>query len=364
MGFNRFATPRAYVDLLSYNITNGWRDLNDYHVRDSFSSGSDVSFVSGNKEDLFDLKPHNFVTIPSNVNTFSVQFDTGFGANSLSQYNFVAILGHNFVSADAVFNVSISDSSNFSGTTINLTKGDGSGTGSNNTHVNVINAPTLASDSNYIKPTTNGWSLITFPAQTSNDNQFVRIAVSALDNSDDVDFSEDYDTNVVIGSVMYGEFISWSQPMDVSLTTAYDYDGTSLHEAVGGSTYASSPHYGAPPWAVTNPWTNTNTSNQNTYGFSRRYGRKKHSMNFSHLADTTLYSADQTADPAFFTGSDLHSQFYNKILGQHQPFMWTLDETSTTPGDYSMYRLADSSFTARQVGSRVFDVSLDLIESW
>jgi hypothetical protein len=361
MGYSRFATPRAYTDILNYNLANGWRDLDDYTVKDG---SSDVSFLSGNKEDLFDLKPHNFVTIASTQTSFAVQFDTGFGGNSLSQYNYLAILGHNFASANVVFNVQISDSSNFSGSTTNLIDGNGSGTGSGNLHTKIINAASYQYNDTYIDPANNGWTLLTFPAQTSTDNQYLKITFSSLNNSNQVDGTENYDANVVIGSICYGEFISWPHPMDVNVTTAYDYDGTTLHNSVGGSTYASSPHYGAPSWAVTNPWTNTTTSNQNTYGFMKRYGRKKHSMKFSHMVDTDVFSADQTADPGFFTGSDLHSQFYNKIIGQHIPFMWTLDETSTTPGDYSFYRLADSSFTARQVGSRVFDVNLDLIESW
>tara|TARA_B100001094_G_scaffold321354_1_gene368950 strand:- start:1213 stop:1431 length:219 start_codon:yes stop_codon:yes gene_type:complete len=29
MSYNRFKTPRAYVDLVSYNLANGWRDLDN-----------------------------------------------------------------------------------------------------------------------------------------------------------------------------------------------------------------------------------------------------------------------------------------------------------------------------------------------
>ena len=29
MSYNRFATPRAYIDLISYHLATGWRDLDD-----------------------------------------------------------------------------------------------------------------------------------------------------------------------------------------------------------------------------------------------------------------------------------------------------------------------------------------------
>ena len=130
---------------------------------------------------------------------------------------------------------------------------------------------------------------------------------------------------MVIGSICYGEFISWPHPMDVNVTTAYDYDGTTLHNSVGGSTYASSPHYGAPSWAVTNPWTNTTTSNQNTYGFAKRYGKKKHSMKFSHMVDTDVFSADQANHPDFLKDLICTHSFIIKLLDSifHLCGLWT-----------------------------------------
>tara|TARA_Y100000592_G_scaffold56984_1_gene89310 strand:- start:1234 stop:2322 length:1089 start_codon:yes stop_codon:yes gene_type:complete len=362
MGFQRFSTPRAYVCTINYNLATGWNDasgantvLGEIEIKDN--DGADVSLSSGNKEDLFDLKPHNAVTIPASTQSFYVQYDTELGDNSLGTNNFVAILNHNFSNADAVFKVQCSDQENFSSGVTDLSAHTGTSS-TDDPAFRVINAKENDTAPE-IDPETNGWTLITFNAPTGAGNQFLRITIEK-ENGADVNFA----TDLVIGGIMFGKYIDWPHPMDVNLTTAYDYDGTTLHNSVGGSTYSNASFYGPPSWSVTNPWVNTTTSNQNTYGFHRRYGRKKHNLNFSHIADTDLFSADQTAYPNFYTGSDLHSQFYNKIIGQHIPFLWTLDKDSNTSGDYGLYRLANSSFTARQVGSRVFDVSLDLIESW
>lgn len=368
MGYQRFATPRAYVCSINYNIATSWNNssgattvLGEVDIKED--TGSDVTLTSGSKEDLFDLKPHIPVQIDDATEAFHIQYDTEFGVNSLGTNNFIAILNHNFHSAGVIFKVEISDSSDFSSGVTQLIDGDGSGSGSGNNHTSVINAASFAGNDNFIDAANNGWSLITFPSITGINNQYIRVSFTAH-NGNTIDGNRDFDTDVYIGGLMFGSYIDWPHPMDVNLTTAYDYDGTTLQNSVGGSTYANSTHYGAPVWTLTNPWVNTTTSNQQTYGFQRRYGRKKHSLNFSHMADTNVFSADQTAHPDFFTGSDLHSQFYNKIIGQHNSFMWTLDKDSTTPGDYGLYRLADSAFQAKQIGSRVWDVKMDLIESW
>ena len=344
MGYQRFTTPRAYVCSINYNIATSWNNasgattvLGEVDIKED--GGSDVVFTSGSKEDLFDLKPHNPVQIDDGTESFYIQYDTEFGVNSLGTNNFLAILNHNFHSANAIFKVQISDASDFgSGVTTLSTTGS---------HTKVINADA------------NGWSLITFPSLSSTNNQYLRITIE-----EDGGSAQDFDTDVYIGGIMFGSYVDWPHSPNLNVTTGYEYDGTTLQNSVGGSTYSNSTYYGPPAWTLTNPWVNTTTSNQNTYGFQRRYGRQKHNLNFSYVQDTDLFSADQTAHPAFFTGSDLHSQFYNKIIGQHIPFLWTLDKDSTTSGDYGLYRLADPNLKATQTAFNAWDVNLNLVESW
>ena len=355
MGYQRFTTPRAYVCTINYNLATGWNDasgattvLGEVEVKED--SGSDVSFSSGNKEDLFDLKPHNAVTIPASTQSFYIQYDTEFGTNSLGTHNFLAILNHNFATADAIFKVQVSDQSDFSSGVTNVSD--------HSNYTNKINAENNDS-ANEIDPANNGWSLITFPSLASVGNQYLRITIEK-ENGASVNFA----TDLFIGGIMFGKFTDWPHSVDLNLTTAYDYDGTKVFNSVGGSTYSNSSYYGPPAWSITNPWVNTTTSNQHTNGFQRRYGRKKHNLNFSFIQDTDLFSADQTDHPNFYTGSDLHSQFYNRIIGQHIPFLWALDKDSTTSGDYGLYRLANSSFSSQQVAPQAFNVSFDIVESW
>ena len=65
-----------------------------------------------------------------------------------------------------------------------------------------------------------------------------------------------------------------------------------------------------------------------------------------------------------FTPTGLHSQFYNKILGQHNPFLFTIDKDSIIEGDYGLFRLADSGLNATQVAHRTWSMGLNIVETW
>jgi hypothetical protein len=349
MGYKRFATPRAYIDHINFNLATGWSELSNLDIKDD--AGSDVAFSAGNKEDLFDLKPHNGVSIAATTQEFYIQFNTEFSSNSLGENSFLAILNHNFHTADAVLKVELCDSSSFSGGTVTSLSTTGN-------HTKVMNAEENDT-AGEIDPGANGWTLITFPAVSGVDNQYLRITITDENGS-----AQNFDARVDIGSILYGTYIDFPFAPDLNVVTGFEYDGVKLHESAGGSTFSSATQLGAPSWSATNPWVNTTGSTVNTYSFQKRYGRMFHNMKFSYLADSDLFSADQTDHPDFFTGPDIHSQFFNKIIGQHIPFLFTIDGTSTTSGDYGIFRLSDNELQARQTAYRTWDMNLNLIESW
>ena len=346
--YNRFGTPRAFVDLISYNLAHGWSALaNITALQDDDSTP--VTFDSGSIIEMFDMKPSNHVVIDADNQQFYIQYDTEFGSDTLAESSFLAILNHNLDDANAVITIEIDDSSSMASATKISTTGN---------HTKVINA--AANDSaGEIDPATNGWTLITWPTQTS-DNKYLRITFA-----EDGGSGQDFDADVKIGSILYGEIVDWSHPPQQGITTTVDYDGTTLQQSVGGSTYANSTHFGQPNWATTVPW-NLNASATSDYSFNRRYGRINHSMQFSHLTDTDVFAPNQHgATPSdWFDSDNLHSSFYQRILGQHLPFLFTIDGTSTTEGDYGLFRLANSGFSSTQVAHRVWDVALDITETW
>ena len=151
----------------------------------------------------------------------------------------------------------------------------------------------------------------------------------------------------------------------MNISTSIEYEGVKLQRSLGGNLYSSMTSMGAPTWDSTNPF-NTATTAEQGYTFKRRHGRVRHSMTMSHITDTTLWaSAMQGVEASKFVDAEtLHSNFYNKVMGQHLPFLFTIDSTSTEEGDYGMFRLDDSTFSAQQTLHRMWTVKMDLVEDW
>tara|TARA_Y100000361_G_C11152150_1_gene341785 strand:- start:48 stop:1106 length:1059 start_codon:yes stop_codon:yes gene_type:complete len=352
MTYNRFVTPRAYIDLISYHLATGWRSLSDItFVQDDGSSA--VTFNNNtHMADLFDMKPHKFAQIDDATRRFYINIDTGLSSpDSLAESNFIAILNHNMHDADVSFNVKIDDASDFSSAT--TVTADGS-------HNKIINATqNTGTLSSHIHPANNGWTLITWNTAET-DNRYMRITFSKR-NDVNTAFSED----LIIGGILWGEYVDFPQSPDLEIKTSVVYDNVNLNQSVSGSSYANSPSFGAPTWNHTTPWS-LSTSDSSSYAFLQKHGRTNHSLKFSYLSDSEVYAqgAGSGTSSKWFDDSSLHASFYNRIIGQQLPFMFTPDGTSTEETNYGLFRLANDNFTANQVAHRIWNTSLDLVETW
>jgi hypothetical protein len=290
MSYNRIATPRAYIDLISFNLAHGWSTPSNISMLQNDGSTA-VTFDSGQKEDLFDLRPSNFVTIEAENQAFYIQYDTEFSTDTFAESSFIAILGHNFHTADAVFKVQTDDASDMGSPTTVSTTGS---------HTKVINAIADAG-AGYIDPGKNGWTLITWSTQTTN-NRYMRITIE-----DDTGTGSNFNTDLKIGAILYGEYMDFPNSPDMSVKTVIDFDNTKL--------FAENMHSSSP-----SEW---------------------------------------------FDSDTIHSMFYNRILGQHLPFLFTVDGSVTEQeGDYGLFRLADSGMNSTQVAHRLWSMDLNLIETW
>ena len=349
MSYNRIATPRIYLDQISHNLATGFKTASSHSMKTDAVSPATVTPTSGSFEDLFDLRPSNYVTVAANTRGFNIDIDTGFSNSVLAENNFLAILGHNFEEASARFRLLHDDDSAFGSVEVVTLSGN---------YTNLVNAP-LANTS-YCTPVNNGWSLITWTEDSTN-NQYYRIEVT-----DDGGVDSDYDDPVSIGAIMLGEYIDLPNSPDLDVGFSIDYEGSKLLTSAGGSSFAASSYLGSPAWVKTNPWVIAAEASENQdTKISRHYGRRSYDMSFSYVADTNLFQSNMhSAHGAMIDGSDLYSQFYHKTLGQHLPFLFTIDGASTSEGDYGLYRLADGGLNTRQVAHQAWNTSLSLVESW
>ena len=73
MTYNRVATPRMYMDRLSFDLVTGQRTISNYTIIQDDGSTA-VTFVNGQVDDLFDMRPTNFVTIELENEKFYIYY--------------------------------------------------------------------------------------------------------------------------------------------------------------------------------------------------------------------------------------------------------------------------------------------------
>ena len=145
----------------------------------------------------------------------------------LNQTMFVAILGHNFKSADAKFQIQTDHEGDFaSARTPTMTE--------------VCNA-SISSD--FGVPTSDGWSLVTFNQFV--DNRYQRLVI------DDV---STYDQDVKIGCILWGVVYSFPNSPDLNISKSFKYDGVKVNQSLGGQKYAHATHLTNSTWASTDAW--------------------------------------------------------------------------------------------------------------
>lgn len=360
-GYNRIATPKVYPCDLARHLQSGWNTIADnYSV--VTSSGNAFAPSVGTLADLFDLRPQRYVKIPAATKQFYIQINTGLSTDTLAESSYIAILGHNLHAAGAKVKVITADNSGFTTNKTTVSAANYAG------HTKLINAVVDGSDAAWINPTSNGWSLFEWTDDSStNNNQYLRITIGHEDG-----VSTDFDTDLYIGAIMYGEALLWPTPASVNATYQESYDGIKQHSSISGSTFSTAAFHGPPMWAFT-PWMRNNASTTNIgatssspYHFYQPIGRKSLELEFDHIADTNLFAENQYNTSSLsqsYDSGDIKTQFYDRVLGSHLPFLFSISNGSTNESDYGIYRNTQD-FQATQIAAQRWKHKLSLEESW
>ena len=315
----------------------------------------------GHLMDLFDLKPQRYIKIPKETKEFYIQYDTEVGTEELGESNFFAIMGHNLRTADVVFKVQTSDAADFSSGVADVSDADYTG------HTKLINAAAHGSSNQWINPASNGWTLFTWTDNTSAaDNRYVRITFSE-DLASGTVFADD----LYLGGICYGEYFDWPVAAQVSAQTGLEFDGTKVLSSTGGSEYSNSTHFGGPMMSAT-PWmtnyasdTVIGSTGASPYYFFNPIGRRNLSLDFNYTADTNLFPENRlsTVVSESYDSADIVTQFYSRILGPHNPVLFSINNSSTDESDYGFYRL-QNDLSATQIASQTWNFNLQLREAW
>lgn len=310
MSYLRSIKPRFYIDNINWLTAKG----------ESPSITNDgESLVSGcNVLDIADMKPANTCSWDTNGNNTDVDIGVDFQNDHV--HNFVAILNHNLntVGAEVTlkYNAGGSQISSYSG---------------------IINAN--EGSANWAAPTADGDTIFSFTELTAEDDLNIVITPTGVSFSAEIE----------IGCIIIGKY--HTMPFGPSQGRGLNFQfPENILESEGGQRYSNIPWTGAPQNSYA-PF-----RGNNLYQFS---GRTGHELLFSYVDDDDILRSDLSA----VTDSDtfMHD-VYQKILGSHIPFVFTLNSASTIKGDYLFARMFNLSMN--ELAYRLFDLSMRIEEEF
>lgn len=331
MSYQRIATPRAYLDmlnpLLEKGIITGTNQI----------TGSGILTTASSIIQLFDNKPNNTITIGGTGTTLqqTIAVDTNLSTDDglLGETMFVAILGHNFDTADVKFLIQTDDASDF-------------GSPVTQTLTEICNAESVGSG--YMHPDTNGWSLVTYTQNS--DNRYQRIVIDSNSGA--------YNDDIKIGCILWGVVYNFPNSPDINIKKSFDYSGVKIKESLGGQKYAHATYLSNSDWHSTNAW-----------GFSTeptlKSGRKKLNISFSYLSDSDVFSSDLYSSLKSQQDDAIVPKLLYLTNGGMFPFLLQYDKDSTPNLDDSfLWCRLDNEPVFNQVSNNIYSTELSFVEEF
>ncbi len=277
-------------------------------------------------------------------------------------YVYLFILGHNLYSKDCSMVIQTIDSS---GNVYEPSSSEG-----------IVNFQ----DSN-TPPEFNGWSLIKLKyPDIAIDKIRMKIrgfsALSDYEDSSGVNIGE-----IKLGCISLCTKFTTSHSPDVKLSMSRTFDGVKNKKTKSGSTISNAMSVrGGDYWQISHPWElrrgdyDIRDGGITRQGFSRTLGRKSWKLNFSYLDDSDIMPEIETLDPYETEYDDSHNiniqgsnsflSLINKTQGNHLPFIFQSDNSSTNPDQFSICRFKQNKFSYKQVAPQIYNFDINLEESW
>ena len=329
-------TPRFYTDHINYLLNRGIAITNFKVI-----TGSNLisTYQNGSDSELFDMRPTNQCSWDTSSNRdYHIIINLNRQVHPTFSTNFIAILNHNMVSAEARVKISSS------GTEGDVQAIDMAGATALSNLTEVVNANGISQ--NRITPNANGDTIVTF---TSNTNKHIGIQFEGSVN-DEFDSAVD----LSIGCIIVGEYLDMPHAPDLSVKRTIKYDSLKNNQSLGGQKYSNMVNFGK---TIASPFTTTSDDNYKVYG-----GRMAYDLSFSYLPSTDImpddYSVVSNAD------DNIIEDLWNMTHGSHTPFLFTADNTSTSKSDYLFARFKQDTLSMTQVAPDVFNVSMKIEEEF
>jgi hypothetical protein len=338
-------TPRFYIDWINYAMSRGTAQDNNYDV---ISTGDLLAPSSGTEAELFDMRPLNQVGFnTSNVVTKKVLITIDSESDDgIIPFDFIAILNHNLKTCTGRFIIGASN------TEAHINNEDFD-TGHTVVQPSAMVNSSIGNEANGypVSPARDGTTIVTFtdPAKRFYGIQFEGDAPSSG--------TWNGSNNLLIGGIMLGQFYDMPRSPDLSVKRSIIFNNVSIQESLGGQRYATMSNHGRKGSSQ-----NLSPFQIDTNKWGSQGGRMSYDMKFSYLNSTDVmpddYSSIDRDDDAVI------NDVWNMTSGNHTPFIFTTDKTSTAESDYLFARFGQNSFDMTQVAPDVFNISLKIEEEF
>lgn len=298
MTYGRLLTPRFYPDSVNHYASRG-------ATRSTMITDKGGSYNTGyNKYQLFDLNPLNYASFATDAGTSTVSVQVDFG--EAVSCNYVAILNHNIGTSGGKFRIARSAS----------TMSAGGGTDATGIS-QILNASSISEPPSaiYVTPANDGDTIVSMNAQS--------YRYWLFEFEDVATWSDD----LIIGSIMIGTYYDSTVAPDITSTRENAFSGVSNRQAYAGKDFAFASHL-QPNTGAYSPF--LDSSEYDRFGSRRAYD-----FTTSYLADSNVYPSDHADANA---ASNFMARVWNKVGGSFLPFIFQVNNLSTTKGDFIFAR--------------------------
>ncbi|MFQ5453884.1 MAG: hypothetical protein ACE5D6_06825, partial [Candidatus Zixiibacteriota bacterium] len=276
---------------------------------------------------------------PAVSTTITIDINTNISGGTVQDIDFIAILGHNFHTADVNFRIITDDVWDFSSTVTVPTMTE------------VVNCDVSAG---YANPGGNGWSLCTFPTSSSN-NQYIRLELTPGTGN--------YDANIQIGCILIGKYIDMPYAPDINIKRNWNEgEGAELRENDGGMRYSNLKYRKAPNWFLAPYQVSVNSVPEKT----SRAGRLVYDLGFSYLTEAQFLPSDLGVSEVggqnpFYTDSSVLN-ILQYTLGAHLPFLYQWD--NATSGNYDFILARAFRKSESQMTNQIWSIKMRIEEEF
>jgi hypothetical protein len=347
--YQTITKPKLYVSYPLWQYANGALD----YTSSGFISNEDmIKMIQLDPSKINNINPNagenNFMDyriVPESDN-FTPVIDNG-----LWNFDFFAILGHNFASAGAYPKIEAGDDvpSNMELSMSNVVNYN-------------LNEP----------PEYDGWSLMNIDDKPTNEHREFKFNIKSQGDVDSWNAS-----SIKIGSIIFGKSFAFPQNADLSETITTDY-GVKQKQTISGKTISTA------NWTKVNNWiTEPFGLTDGEYGdnFQRRSGRRSWKISFDSLAPEKVMNQLMMMNSNGWIAQENHTtqadgikseyninnavDFYTNVvhrtMGGHLPMMLQLDADDPSPQNWAIVRMG-SKYSIIQKNPNLYNISLTLTE--